>query len=66
MSSWYTPRPGTRTFLVVDRRYGPADPGERLGGFLSSVTYGEYTVYVYDYDIASNLGDWRRYGVSAA
>ena len=66
ISSWYTPRPGTRSFLITDPRYGPAAPGLRLGGTAEVVSYGEYRIYVYDYDIAANLGDWRRYGVDTS
>ena len=66
ITSWYTPRPQTRSFLIVDKRYGPSDPGLRLGGHDAVVTYGQYTIYVYDYDVAANLGDWRRYGAAAS
>ena len=55
ISSWYEPRPATRTFVIVDPRYG-VDPGKRLGGTDAALTYGYYTVLVYNYDIASNLG----------
>jgi hypothetical protein len=61
ISSWYAPRASTRTFLVVDPRYGPGDPGTKLGGPEKVVSYGEDTIYVYGYDIAANFGDWRRY-----
>ena len=55
MSNWYVPRAG-RSFLVEDRHYGVNSPGTSLGGIAESITIGEYTVDVYDYDIASNLG----------
>jgi hypothetical protein len=55
ISSWYTPRPSTRTFLIVDKRYGVDDPGLRLGGRVETLPFGHYTVIVYDYDIASTF-----------
>jgi hypothetical protein len=61
INTWYTPRPHTRTFLLTDSRGGiplevPSPPasfghpiaGESLGGGL--------TLYIYDHDIAGNLG----------
>jgi hypothetical protein len=58
ISSWYVPRPATRTFLVVD----PARPAG-LAGFLSglgrperSARVGRLSVFVYDYDIAARFG----------
>jgi len=54
-----------RTFLVVDSRFGPSDPGETLGGPDHVITFGEYKIYVYNYDIASNLGDPQAYGLNA-
>jgi hypothetical protein len=56
IDTWYAPRPGIRTFLVTDKRYGPNPPGLRLGGPDEVVTDGPYKVYVYKYDIASDLG----------
>lgn len=56
IDAWYRPRPATRTFLLVDHRWGPPDPGETLGGPDEVVNLGDYRVYVYDYDIASNFG----------
>jgi hypothetical protein len=57
ISSWYTPRPGIRTFLVSD----PTQPGNpvaqaALGKPMRSVRIGRLTVYVYPYDIASKFG----------
>jgi hypothetical protein len=66
ISSWYRPKPNARTFLVTDPRYGPSDPGQRLGGPLEVVSYREYKIYVYGYDIASDFGDWRAYGADAS
>jgi hypothetical protein len=57
ISSWYTPRPATRTFFVVD----PAQPTglegflPRLGPPEDIVRVGRLTVYVFPYDIASRF-----------
>jgi hypothetical protein len=64
ISSWYTPRPGTGSFLVVDRHYGPVD--YTLGTPKDVATFGNYTVYAYDYDIASKLGNPKTYGVDGS
>jgi hypothetical protein len=62
ISNWYAPRPDTRSFLIVDHRYGPPPPGKRLGGTAEVVDFPHYSVYVYDYDIASNIRpDWWHY-----
>jgi hypothetical protein len=62
ISNWYVPRPNTRSFLIVDHRYGPPPPGKRLGGTTEVVDFPHYSVYVYDYDIASNIkSDWWHY-----
>jgi hypothetical protein len=62
ISNWYVPRPDIRSFLIVDHRYGPPPPGERLGGTAEVVDFPHYSVYVYDYDIASNIRpDWWHY-----
>jgi hypothetical protein len=66
ISSWYTPRPSTRTFLVTDTRYGPSTADFHLADPAEIVTYGQYTIYVYGYDVASKLGDPRDYGVSGS
>ena len=66
ISSWYAPRPGTRTFLVADPRYGPVPDRLKLGKADEVVTYGEYDVYVYGHDIASDLGNARAYGVTGS
>jgi hypothetical protein len=60
ISSWYVPRRNIRTFLVTDSN--PAVPGAfgtapaALGKPLAVAPLGQYTVYVYDYDIASRFG----------
>jgi hypothetical protein len=56
VSSWYSPRPGTRSLLIADR----ADPDfawldPRLGPPLATVHIGTMTVAAYSYDIASEL-----------
>jgi hypothetical protein len=66
ISSWYQPRASVRTFLIVDKRFGPNDPGATLGNPDHVITFGEYTIYVYGYDIASDLGDPRAYGLNAS
>lgn len=60
-SAWYRPESGVRTFLVTKRRplsepesIPTASPS--LGEPASSATFGPYTVYIYDHDVAANLG----------
>lgn len=61
ISSWYVPRSGARTFLIVDA----ATQGSYLavkeapGAFgkpVSTEQFGDLTVYVYGHDIASEFG----------
>jgi hypothetical protein len=66
ISSWYTPRANTRTFLVVDPRYGPPVSDFHLGDPAEVVSFGEYKIYVYGFDIASKLGAAKAYGVNGA
>jgi hypothetical protein len=66
ISSWYTPRPGIRTFLVTDPRYGPTPSDFKLGDASEVVSYGGYKVYVYGFDIASDLGDAKSYGINGS
>ena len=66
ITSWYLPRARTRTFVVLDPRYGPTPADLHFGNTVEVASYGEYKIYVYDYDVAANLGDWRRYGVAAS
>jgi hypothetical protein len=56
IESWYEPRPSTRTFLLVDRIFGPPAPATRLGGPAEVVSIDRYTIYVYDYDIGAAMG----------
>lgn len=66
ISSWYTPRPATRTFLVTDPRYGPPPAAVQLGPPVETVHYQNYEVAVYGFDIASKLGDARAYGINGS
>jgi hypothetical protein len=61
ISSWYAPRPATKTFLIIDPRFGPNPPGLTFGGASKVVTFGDYKIYVYNYDIAVNFGAWQDY-----
>jgi hypothetical protein len=59
ISSWYTPRPKTRSLLVVDS-LGTSYDGvlgrdPALGKPLSARRLGDIRVYVYPYDIASRI-----------
>ncbi|WP_205696691.1 hypothetical protein [Conexibacter sp. SYSU D00693] len=59
ISSWYVPKPGVRTFIVVDTKGpapGVAEPSQRIFGKPAAVTgFGQLNVYVYDYDVAERL-----------
>lgn len=58
-SSWYRPESGTRTFLITDSGAGflslSSPPSERFGEPLLNRRFGNLTVFVYDYDIASRF-----------
>ena len=56
ISSWYTPRPSTRSFLLTDPRL-PLVPAPTPGLGRPSAVYrvGRLTMYVYPYDIASRF-----------
>jgi hypothetical protein len=56
ISSWYTPRPGVRSFLLTDRRLRlvPA-PTPDLGRPSATYRVGQITMYVYPYDVAQKL-----------
>ena len=56
IDSWYGPRPRTRTFLLVDRIYGPANPGSSLGAPVEVIDLDRYEIVVYDHDIGPELG----------
>jgi hypothetical protein len=58
ISSWYTPRPGTRSMFIVDhgiQLQSVTAPDPALGAPLGTTTIGDLTVYVYPYDIASRF-----------
>jgi hypothetical protein len=57
IDSWYTPRPGVRTFLISDPTQNP-NPGPlpSLGRPQQIVHLYQLTVYIYPYDIASKFG----------
>jgi hypothetical protein len=61
ISSWYTPRAATRTFLIVDaatqNSYLPVTGTSRaFGKPVSTQQFGDLTVYVYGSDIANDFG----------
>lgn len=57
ITSWYTPRPATRTFLLSDTAYPgePSAPTPDLGKPIAVHQIGSITMYVYGYDIATHL-----------
>lgn len=56
ISSWYTPRPGVRTFLISDPTQPVAAPPVAGLGTPSAIYHiDELTMYVYPYDIAARL-----------
>jgi hypothetical protein len=56
ISSWYTPRSGTGTFLLTDSRLRlVAAPVPGLGRPAAVYRVGRLTMYVYRYDIASRF-----------
>lgn len=57
ITSWYTPRPATRTFLLSDSAYpgAPSAPTPDLGKPIAVHQLGSITMYVYSYDIATHL-----------
>jgi hypothetical protein len=56
ISSWYTPRPGLRTFLISDPTQAiAAPPVPGLGKPSAEFHIEQVTMYVYPYDIASRL-----------
>lgn len=56
ISSWYTPRTGTSSFLLTDRRTRLVGaPTPDLGRPTAVYRVGQVTMYVYPYDIAGRL-----------
>lgn len=57
ISSWYTPRPGIRTFLLADSAVALSTPYlPQLGKPSAVYSIGQLTMYVFPYDIASRIG----------
>jgi hypothetical protein len=57
IDSWYTPRPGTRSFLLTDPSSGNvASPTADLGRPVATYHVGRITMYVYPYDLAARIG----------
>jgi hypothetical protein len=56
ISSWYTPRPHTDSFLLADRRLPPLRaPTPDLGPPAAVYHVGQLTMYLYRYDVAGRL-----------
>jgi hypothetical protein len=57
ISSWYVPRPHTRSLLIVDTRQPQlvSAPDPAFGKPLLASTIGALQVYIYPYDIASHI-----------
>jgi hypothetical protein len=57
ISSWYTSKPGTKSFLLSDPATPvPAAPSPELGTPIAVHQLGSATMYVYSYDIATKIG----------
>ncbi|HMJ34987.1 MAG TPA: hypothetical protein VK501_13830 [Baekduia sp.] len=59
ISSWYTPRPATRTFIIAHAPAGYtqlAEPSPAFGRPVATKTFGRLAIYVYDHDVGSQLG----------
>jgi hypothetical protein len=68
IESWYTPKPGSRSFYVVgDQSLEPplAPPPASWGRPMKTIRIGHLTVYLFDYDIASRLLPFEPGGLSA-
>ncbi len=57
ITSWYSPRPAAKTFLLTDPAYPavPSAPTPDLGKPIAVHQIGSVTMYVYPYDIAARL-----------
>jgi hypothetical protein len=57
ITSWYTPRPNAKTFLLSDPTYSavPSAPTPDLGKPIAVHQIGAVTMYVYPYDIGTHL-----------
>jgi hypothetical protein len=57
ISSWYTPRPGIRSFLLADSVVALSTPYmPQLGKPSAVYSIGQLTMYIFPYDIASHIG----------
>jgi hypothetical protein len=68
IESWYTPKPGARTFYVVgDQSLMPplAPPPPSWGRPAKTIRVGHLTVYLFDYDIAARLEPFEPGGLAA-
>jgi hypothetical protein len=68
IESWYSPKPGVRTFYVVgDQALQPplAPPPPSWGHPIKTIPVGHLTVYLFDYDIASRLMPFKAGGMAA-
>jgi hypothetical protein len=63
-TTWYRPEPGTRTFIVAGTSGPPPllriPPAEEFGAPVQTATLGDYSVFVYDYDVASRFAPMPR------
>jgi hypothetical protein len=61
ISSWYTPKPGTRSFLLVDPAQPIlAAPDPAFGKPQRTVTLpGNIGMFIYDHDIAAEIDSTR-------
>lgn len=61
IASWYEPRPGRRSMLIVDaaqlRSAAPTGAPAKFGRPSRVARFGQIEVYVYPYDIASRFGE---------
>jgi hypothetical protein len=56
ISSWYTPRPGTKSFLITDPSLANVSaPTPDLGPPSAVYHVGRVTMYAYPYDLATKL-----------
>jgi hypothetical protein len=57
ISSWYQPRPTTRSFVIQDSGaiYVTSPPSDSLGTPLAVHRMGQLTVYLYDHDVAADF-----------
>jgi hypothetical protein len=61
LSSWYTPRAHSKSFVVVDNNFDASDalgvtgPPAALGRPTDVAHVGHFTVYLYSYDVASRF-----------